>query len=88
MANLEMQIKWQRRRAIYTSPYGQPKIGIKKGDKVECNVWGLFQVSDGEDVNPYFVVELADGRCTYVAPEDLKFIEDDEGNEINDTNLN
>lgn len=78
MSGLEMNIVWQRRRAIYTPPVDRPKYGVVKGQSVECRVWGCFQVNDGEDINPYFVVELENGQCTYVAPEHLQFIREDE----------
>ena len=72
MASLNMS--WERRRAIYKASVNRPELGIANGDEVKCRVFGIFQVADGEDVNPYFIVELEDGRCTYVAPEELQFI--------------
>ena len=78
MAELNMDIVWQRRRAIYRPIVDRPKLSIKAGTEVPCSVWGCFQVNDGEDINPYFVVELNDGQCTYVAPEHLQFTKEDE----------
>ena len=84
MAGLRMDIVWQRRHAIYRPQVDRPHLGIKAGDMVMCRVWGCFQVNDGEDINPYFVVELKDGYCTYVSPEHLQFIEKEE-DEADDT---
>ena len=80
MANvpLTMEISYERRRAIYTPRVDRPEYGILKGIKVSVRVWGCYQVADGDDVNPYFVVELASGRTTYVAPEDLQFVKEEE----------
>lgn len=78
MAGLNIEIVWQRRRAIYTPPIDRPNYGITKGQEVACSVWGCFQVNDGEDINPYFVVELENGQCTYVAPEHLRFIKEED----------
>ena len=75
MAGLEMT--WRMRRAIYTPRIDRPDIDIKKDTEVPCDVFGCFQVSDGEDINPYFIVELESGRCTYVAPEDIRFVDKD-----------
>lgn len=75
---LNMEIVWQRRRAIYRPQVDRPQLGIKAETEVPCRVWGCYQVSDGEDINPYFVVELENGRCTHVSPENLQFIEEDD----------
>lgn len=77
MAFGEIKIVQQRRRAIYTPKIDRPALGLSKGVEVHCRVFGCYQVNDGEDINPYFVVELESGRCTHVAPEDIRFIEFD-----------
>lgn len=71
MASLNMA--WERRRAIYKANINRPELGIKAGDEVKCRVFGIFPCSDGEETNPYFIVELEDGRCTYVPPEFIQF---------------
>ena len=76
MANIEIDIR--RRSAIYTPRVDRPSIEITKGQRVLCEVWGCFQCNDGEDINPYFVVELHNGYCTYVSPEDIQFTREDE----------
>ena len=76
LSNIE--IKFQRRRAIYRPRVDRPALGIVKGTEVRCLVWGCYQVTDGEDVNPYFVVELESGRCTHVSPEDIQFIKEED----------
>lgn len=78
MAGINMEIVWQRRRAIYRPRINRPQLGIEKGTEVPCRVWGCYQVNDGEDVNPYFVVELENGRCTHVSPEDIQFIKEED----------
>ena len=74
-----LEIGWQRRRAIYRPKINRANYGISKGDEVKCRVWGCYKVDDGDgDVNPYFIVEIADGRLIYVSPEDLQFVDTDE----------
>lgn len=78
--SLNMEIVWQRRLAIYTPSVDRPALGLEKDRGYSCRVWGCYQVNDGEDVNPYFVIELSSGRCAHAAPEEIRFIdeEDDE----------
>ena len=78
MTGLKMEMVWQRRRAVYTPIVDRPALGLIKGVPVNCRVYGCYQVNDGEDVNPYFVVELESGRCTHVSPENIQFVEEDE----------
>lgn len=75
---LKMDLVWQRRSAIYTPCVDRPKLGLEKGKEYKCRVWGCYQVDDGEDVNPYFVIELENGRCTHAAPEQIQFTKEDE----------
>lgn len=72
---MTLKFGWERRKAIYTAPVNRHSLGIVRGQEVPCRVWGCYQVEEEGDVAPYFVVELEDGRCTYVAPEHLRFIE-------------
>lgn len=79
-----MEITWQRRNAIYTPRVDMPNIGLTKGQRVLCEVWGCFQRMEGDGaMNPYFVVELLNGQCTYVAPEDIQFTREGEVNAQN-----
>ena len=78
MSMSEIAIIWQRRRAYYTPCVDRPALGLQKGVPAECRVWGCYQVNDGEDINPYFVIELASGRCTHASPEQIQFIEEDD----------
>ena len=76
MADMTVKMHLQTRPAFYTLRCKRPELGLEAGDRVRCSVFGCFQVTDGEDdTNPYFVVELLNGKCTYVAPEDLQFID-------------
>ena len=72
MATIEM--KWERRPVSFVPKYDNDRLGIKRGDGVEGYALGLFQCADDDGSSPYFVVELMNGYCTYVAPEDIKFI--------------
>lgn len=78
MASTQIDIVWQRRRAIYTPLVDRPALGLTKGTPVNCRVWGCYQVHDGEDVNPYFVIELESGRCTHASPEQIQFVKEDD----------
>ena len=76
--NMEMEMVWQRRSAIYTPVINRPSLNLTRYVPVKCLVWGCFQVADGEDVNPYFVVELESGMCTYAGIEQVRFIEEED----------
>lgn len=76
---MSIVIKWELRKAIYRPRVDRPTLNITKGDEVPVKVHGCYPVADGDDVSPYFVAELEDGRCTYAAPEDIQFVyEEDE----------
>lgn len=79
MAGVNYTFSFERRRAIYRPIVDRPALGIKKGDEVHCRVFGCYQVCDGEDINPYFIVELPNGRCTHVSPEQLQFVPEYDG---------
>lgn len=61
------------RPAIYTPCVSRPKLDLVKGTPVCVDVFGVYQVSDGEDVDAYFVVTLPNGRCTYAGVEEIQF---------------
>ena len=73
---LQMEIVWQRRGAIYTPCVDRPALGLEKDKEYFCRVHGCYQVNDGEDVNPYFVIELESGRCTHASPEEIQFLKE------------
>lgn len=80
MASIDMTIKWQRRCAEVTlnpcqASYNKLEVGTHK-----CHVLGLFQVADGEDVQPYFVCELDTGCNIYAAPPQVRFLDTTELN--------
>ena len=82
MATWEIEIKYERRSAIYTPLVNRPALGLTRDVPVNCEVWGCYQVNDGDDINPYFVIELENGRCTHALIEQIQFIrEDDECSE-------
>lgn len=74
----QVTMSYERRRATFTLEYDRPSVGIKANEVVLCEVHGCFQCNDGNGgTNPYFVVELENGCCTYVSPERLTFIKED-----------
>ena len=73
-----IDIVWKRRRAVYTPQTSMPSLNLTKGTPVECRVWGCYQVSDSDGANPYFIIELADGHCTYASPECIQFIKEED----------
>lgn len=76
---MSIKVTMERRKAIYTPTVDKPSLGIVKNIPVMVKVWGCYQVVDEDDVNPYFVVELEDGHCTYALPENIQFVyEEDE----------
>lgn len=87
MARYDFEFTWQRRRATYAPIVDRPALGLTKGQEVQCRVWGCYQVNDGEDINPYFVIELENGRCTHASPEQIQFIEfDEEDDDVENSN--
>ena len=74
-----IKVVCERRKAIYRPKFDRPSFGIAKGQEILCDVWGCFQCNDGDvDYNPYFVIELPDGHCTYATIEDIQFTKEDE----------
>ena len=55
--------------------YAAVRLGVEKGSTLNVEVLGLYQVADGEDVNPYFIVELQDGRVRYASPDEITFVD-------------
>lgn len=77
MATMEMHIVLERRRAIYTPGMGKPELGLTAGVPVECRVHGCFQITEVDSAEPYFIIELEDGHCTYALPHHIQFIKED-----------
>lgn len=78
MAKWDLEMAWQRRLAIYTPLVDRPHLGVEAGVGIKCRVWGCYQVAEDGDVNPYFVIELENGRCTYAAVDQIQFIRRDD----------
>jgi hypothetical protein len=58
-----------------TPRYDNVKLGLKKGEQVDVDVFGCYQVrADEDDIDAYFVVELPDGRCAYAAIDTIQFV--------------
>ncbi len=76
MASMNIEMRWQRRRATYLPIVDRPHLGLEAGVPVPCRVWGCYQVAEDEDINPYFVIELESGKCTYAAIDQVQFIEE------------
>ena len=72
--DLDVNLNLRTRPAIYIAPCDRQHLNVKKGESYVCDVFGCFQCTDGEDdINPYFVIELPSGQCTYAAPENIIF---------------
>ena len=82
MADMDITIKWQRRRAIVTQNTHQAIYNKLTEGEHPCYVFGLFQVAEEDEVQPYFICELNDGRCIYASPEQIRFVDTDEEGEI------
>jgi len=81
MANFTININLQGRPAIYTPHADRPKFALVKGKAVDVVVLGIYQVAIDDDVDPYFVVVLPSGKCTYVGVESIQFTDCGEVNE-------
>ena len=68
-------VEMPRRRAEVTQNPSQAIYNNVKVGTHPCHVLGLFQVADGEDVQPYFVCELDDGHNIYAAPPQVRFLD-------------
>lgn len=71
MAGIE--IRMERRQAVYRPPCNRPELGLEKGEPYACEVHGCYQVTEDGEAYPYFVIELYDGRCTYASIECVQF---------------
>lgn len=71
--NITVNMNLQTRPAIYTPKFDRPNIGIKKGEPVNVDVFGIYQVAIDDDVDAYFVVTLPSGKCTYIGVDEIQF---------------
>lgn len=82
MATIEM--RYERRKAQFIAKHHHKvKFGYQIGEVVKVDVFGLFQCSDEDGAQPYFVCELDNGKCIYLMPEDIQFIQ--EANDVKDS---
>lgn len=76
MAGIDIVVKMPRRSAEVKQDSMQAAYNKLTEGVHPCHVLGLFQCNDGdEDVNPYFVCELNDGRCICAAPNQVRFLD-------------
>lgn len=74
---LTVSVNLQTRKALYTpSAYNANKYKLSTETPTEVGVFGLFQCSDEDGSEAYFVVELPDGKCCYAGVDDIQFIKD------------
>lgn len=74
---LTVNVNLETCKALYTpSVYNAAKYGLSTEAPTEVDVFGLFQVADGNDVDAYFVVKLHDGRCCYAGVTEIQFIQE------------
>ena len=71
--NITVNMNLQTRPAIYTPKINRPHLNIKKGESINVDVFGVYQVAVDEDVDAYFVITLPNGKCTYAGVEDIQF---------------
>lgn len=82
MAQSGIEVYWQRRRATVTqNRWNALHNHLDEGEHT-CHVLGLFQVANEDEVTPYFICEMNDGRCIYAEPTQVRFIDTDEKGEI------
>ena len=75
MANITVNMNLKTRPAIYTPKFDRSNLGLKKGEPVQVDVFGVYQVAIDEEVDAYFVVMLPSGKCTYTGVEDIQFLD-------------
>lgn len=73
MANITVNMNLKTRPAIYTATCDRPHLGIRKGEAIDVDVFGLYQVAVDDEVDAYFVVTLPDGKCTYAGVDQIQF---------------
>lgn len=74
LPDIEVHMNLCTRPAILTPKYDITKLGLKKGEPIKVDVFGLYQVRvDEDDIDAYFVAELPDGKCVYAAVDTIQF---------------
>lgn len=76
-AKIDVHMNLCTRPAVLTPKCDVPRVGLKKGEPVNVDVFGLYQISVDEDVDAYFVAELPDGKCVYAAVDTIQFVDKD-----------
>lgn len=72
--SIEVSMNLRGRPAYYEpNKYAAKRIGVAEGSKLNVEALGLFQVADGDDIGPYFVIELGDGRVYYANVTEIRF---------------
>lgn len=72
--SIEVNMNLSGRPAYYRpNKYAAMRMGVAEGSKLNVEVLGLFQINDGDDIEPYFVVELGDGRVYYAHVTEIQF---------------
>ena len=73
-SSIEVNMNLSGRPAYYRpNKYAATRLGVAEDSKLNVEVLGLFQVADGDDVEPYFVIELGDGRVCYAGVTEIQF---------------
>ena len=73
MANITVNMNLKTRPAIYTPKCDRSNLGLKKGEPVTVDVFGVYQVAIDEEVDAYFVVTLPNGQCAYAGVDSIQF---------------
>lgn len=71
--HIEVNMNLKTRPAIYTPKFDRPHLELKKGEPVNVDVFGIYQVAIDDEVDAYFVVTLPSGKCAYAGVEDIQF---------------
>lgn len=77
MANFHLfNVGLDGRPAVYRpNKFAAKRLGIEPDTEVNVTALGLYQVTDGDEAGPYFIIELEDGRCRYAAPDEIQFVD-------------
>ena len=77
--SINVSVNLETRPAEFKRPFATNNMPANT--PIKCDVFGLFQCSDSDGADAYFVVELEDGTCTYVLPNYLRFTDRGESRE-------
>ena len=72
-SNIIVNMSLTTRPAIYTPKLDIPHLNLKKGEAVNVDVLGIYQVIDDDGADAYFVVILPTGRCKFTDVEAIQF---------------